>query len=660
MFPDTKKSRILQHKMLYRYLVAIMAVLVAAVLQLLLLKELGASFPLSLFYPAVLLAALYGGLGAGLLATVLSAVMANLLWIEPLGQLNFSDPVDQLRLGFFLLICMMISFITEAMHRARTRAHHAEIKAQVSAEQERAAKALQESEELLRLFIEHAPAALAMLDQEMQYLSVSRRWLSDYHLGGVNLQGLSLYEIFPKLPAKWDQVHLRGLAGEVIQAEAERFELADGSFLWVRWEIGPWYEATGKIGGLIIFSEDVTERKQAEATLRESMQNEHEKAAELTAVLEAVPAAVWIAHDPECRHITGNRTANEILRLANGAEASVSAPAGLRPVHFKLSKDGRELQNEELPVQMAARGQDVRDFEYTLTFDDGTFRHLLGNATPLRDVQGQLRGSVGAVVDITARRQAEEKLQKTKHQLEQRVLKRTKELHKKDHLLIQQSHLAAMGEMIHNIAHQWRQPLNTLGLNIQQLRLFYDMNRFSEELLYKSVEDAMTLVNHMSGTIDDFRDFFKPDKERVEFEVKQVMADTIKLVEASFKDSQINIDVNCMAEPVILGYPNEYAQVILNLLTNAKDAFKARKSNNAQVLVTLSEENNHSLLKICDNAGGIPEKIIHKIFNPHFTTKGPQGTGIGLFMAKSIIERNMQGKLTVTNTSEGAEFRIEV
>jgi hypothetical protein len=644
----------------YRYVVAIVAVVAAATVRLAFLQVLGTSFGFLTFYPAVMLAALYGGPRAGLLATVVSAILTKYFWMEPVRQLFLMEAGDLLGLAMFLISCAMISYITEVMHRAQFRAREAETQSLIIAERERSADALREREELLRLFIEHAPAALAMFDREMHYLSVSRRWLSDYHLGDRDLLGVSHYEVFPEIPKVWKEAYLRGLTGEVLQAEAERFERTDGSLQWVRWEIRPWYNAAGKVGGIMIFSEDITERKEVEETLHESMRSKHEKATELAAVLEAVPAAVWIAHDPDCRHITGNRAANELLRQPTGAEASLTAPAGQQPTHFCATKEGRELGGDELPLQMAARGQDVLDFEYSVVFDDGTIRHLLGNATPLRDNHGQLRGSVSAFVDITLRKQAEEKLQKSKHLLEQRVLKRTKELRKKDHLLIQQSHLAAMGEMINNIAHQWRQPLNTLGLNIQQLRLFYDMDKFSEELLYKSVEDAMTLVNHMSRTIDDFRQFFKPDKERVDFEVKQVVADTIKLVEASFKNSQISIDVNCTADPVILGYPNEYAQVILNLLTNAKDAFHERKNNNARVLVTLSEEDNQSLLTVSDNAGGIPEKIIHKIFNPHFTTKGPQGTGIGLFMAKSIIERNMHGKLTVINTNEGAEFRIEV
>jgi len=128
-------------------------------------------------------------------------------------------------------------------------------------------EALRESEERLRLFIKHAPASLAMFDGEMRYLSVSKHWLSDYGFGDRDILGMSHYEISPSIPAKWKEAHRHGLAGEVVRADADRFQRADGSVQWVQWEIHPWYKATGVIGGIVIFTEDITERKQADASL---------------------------------------------------------------------------------------------------------------------------------------------------------------------------------------------------------------------------------------------------------------------------------------------------------------------------------------------------------------------------------------------------------
>jgi C4-dicarboxylate-specific signal transduction histidine kinase len=226
--------------------------------------------------------------------------------------------------------------------------------------------------------------------------------------------------------------------------------------------------------------------------------------------------------------------------------------------------------------------------------------------------------------------------------------------------MIQQSRLAAMGEMIHNIAHQWRQPLNTLGLNIQQLPLFYEMGQFNQAFLDKTVDHAMSLIQYMSKTIDDFRYFFKPDKEMEDFKISQVVESARQLSKASFDSHQIRVEINQIDDPVVHGFPNEYSQVILNILTNAKDALVANKTPDPLVKIATFVEDGRSVVTISDNAGGIPEGVILKVFDPHFSTKGPQGTGIGLFMGKNIIERNMNGRLTVRNAEEGAEFRIEV
>jgi signal transduction histidine kinase len=232
-------------------------------------------------------------------------------------------------------------------------------------------------------------------------------------------------------------------------------------------------------------------------------------------------------------------------------------------------------------------------------------------------------------------------------------------MREKDRILIQQSRLAAMGEMINNIAHQWRQPLNVLGLLNQQM-MNYDSTAFSKEYLDTNVDKSMKIINHMSQTIDDFRNFFKPDKEKVEFKIYDVVARAISLVEDGFKNLQIGIDFRVYADPVITGYPNEYSHVLLNILMNARDAFLERRTNDAKVTIALRTVDERAVVTIADNAGGIAEDIIDKVFDPYFSTKGPDsGTGLGLFMSKNIIEKSMAGKLTVRNTDQGAEFRIE-
>ncbi len=237
----------------------------------------------------------------------------------------------------------------------------------------------------------------------------------------------------------------------------------------------------------------------------------------------------------------------------------------------------------------------------------------------------------------------------------------TEALREKEQMLIQQSRQAAMGEMIGNIAHQWRQPLNTLGLTVQQLSLYYDLGEFTKEFLDNSVDKSMGLIQHMSQTIDDFRNYFRPDKEKVEFKVQEAIASTLILIEDSFKSQLIGIELVAKGDPVIHGFRNEFAQVVLNILNNARDVLMEREIKDPKVTITIGSENDRAVVIIADNAGGIPEEIMGKIFDPYFTTKGPQaGTGVGLFMSKTIIDKNLGGSLTAQNIAAGAEFRIEV
>jgi PAS domain S-box-containing protein len=240
-------------------------------------------------------------------------------------------------------------------------------------------------------------------------------------------------------------------------------------------------------------------------------------------------------------------------------------------------------------------------------------------------------------------------------------LRAVEELHERDRLLLQQSRQAALGEVIGNIAHQWRQPLNALGLIIQELSLVYELGNFSKERLDSTVNAAMDIIFRMSQTIDDFSNFYKPDRDKRWFRVNNVVMKTISLIEASFREYQISIDAIVGDDLEIKGYPNDYAQVLLNILVNARDALLERGIADPWVKVSTRMDMGKSTVIVSDNAGGIEEDIMARIFDLYFTTKeSGLGTGIGLFMAKIIIEKNMGGRLTVSNSGYGAEFRIEV
>jgi signal transduction histidine kinase len=243
----------------------------------------------------------------------------------------------------------------------------------------------------------------------------------------------------------------------------------------------------------------------------------------------------------------------------------------------------------------------------------------------------------------------------------ERLQKEIKSRTEKEQLLMNQSKLAAMGEMIGNIAHQWRQPLNAVGIIIQDFKDAYEFGELNKEYIDNNVKQGMRIIQHMSKTIDDFRNFFRPDKEKQEFSIKEAVDKTISLVEAGFKSSDIRLDPDIKEDAVIYGFQNEYSQVLMNILNNAKDALLDNEIKEPFVKISLLKEDNKTALTVSDNAGGIPEEIIGRIFEPYFSTKEEgKGTGIGLYMSRIIIESHMSGRLTVRNINGGAEFRIEV
>uniref|UniRef100_UPI003AF766D1 sensor histidine kinase n=1 Tax=Campylobacter hyointestinalis TaxID=198 RepID=UPI003AF766D1 len=245
--------------------------------------------------------------------------------------------------------------------------------------------------------------------------------------------------------------------------------------------------------------------------------------------------------------------------------------------------------------------------------------------------------------------------------LEKRINKEIKQRLAQEQLLVQQSKLAAMGEMIGNIAHQWRQPLAEISAIHMNMKVTYDFNKFDKKYLNEKIKEANKLTAYMSQTITDFQNFFKPRGEKEIFSVQNACKEAAKIIESSLRYHEISLKFNTIKDTNILGYKNEYSQVILNILSNAKDIIIERKIKFPRINIEIKEGNNYSIVKISDNAGGIAEKILDKIFEPYFTTRyKTQGTGIGLYMSKNIIERNMYGFINVKNTDEGALFTIKV
>ena len=276
-----------------------------------------------------------------------------------------------------------------------------------------------------------------------------------------------------------------------------------------------------------------------------------------------------------------------------------------------------------------------------------------------KDEIGKLEESFNNMATKIQKLVQEEKL--LNETLEEKVSDEIEKRRKQEQLLIQQSKLASMGEMIGNIAHQWRQPLNSLGLVIQNIQIAHEMGHLNDEFVDKSVKKAKLLTSTMSRTIDDFRSYFVPNKIKEDFSIIVSIDKALLLVESSFKHSNINLIKVINSTPLFVsGYKNEFIQALLNILNNAKDALIETSIENKEIKIYFYKENNNAVIKIEDNGLGIDKNIIDKVFDPYFTTKEEgKGTGIGLYMTKTIIENNMSGKLLVIN-NKGATFIIKL
>jgi len=254
-----------------------------------------------------------------------------------------------------------------------------------------------------------------------------------------------------------------------------------------------------------------------------------------------------------------------------------------------------------------------------------------------------------------------EELENLNISLEKKIKDEVEKNREKEQLLVQKSKFIALGEMISNIAHQWRQPLSELSSILMYLKFKHSINALDDKIMQKKSEEADKVLEYMSHTIDDFRNFFMPKKEKEEFYVYKAIDSVMTIISSSLKNDKINVAININKNTKLNTYLNEYEQVILNIFKNAKDALIEKKIKDPQIKITAYEEPEYVVLFIEDNAGGITVEPKGKIFEPYFTTKdGSNGTGIGLYMSKIIVDKNMKGKLRVRNTRNGAKFGIHV
>jgi signal transduction histidine kinase len=240
-------------------------------------------------------------------------------------------------------------------------------------------------------------------------------------------------------------------------------------------------------------------------------------------------------------------------------------------------------------------------------------------------------------------------LQLLNENLEKRIQQEVQSSRKKDLIMFQQARLASLGEMIANIAHQWRQPLGSIMVIIQGFALKSSRAKLNNEYVQQKANDAMMLANNMSQTLEDFQNFFKPNKTKTAFSIKMCLEDSLKLCKYFIEEENIQVDIDIKNDLELYGFYNELSQVILNIISNSKDALM-QKTSTKLIQIRVKRVKNQAKIYIYDNGGGINKEVLPKIFEPYYTTKyKSNGTGIGLYMSKQIIEKQMQGSIVCKN-----------
>jgi PAS domain S-box-containing protein len=483
------------------------------------------------------------------------------------------------------------------------------------------------SEARLRLFVEHAPAALAMLDRDLRYVTVSRRWLDDFHLGSRDLRGLHHYDVFPGVPERWKAVHRRGLAGEVVSAARDPFERADGTLQWLRWEVRPWHETEGEVGGILIFSEDVSASVEAEASLRESELRFRQ-------IAENIDEVFWMA-DPEAGKVLYVSPAFERIYGRSGASILAKRETWLEAIH----PEDRER------VRAAARGQERGDYDetYRIVRPDGSARWVHDRASPVRDASGRVIRIVGVAEDVTERRQLEAQLG-------------------------QAQKLEAIGTLAGGIAHDFNNILGAI-LGFSELALL-GMTKGSRPRDYvvavtEAAERARKLVAQILA-------FSRKKEERLEpLDLAAAVVEPLQLLRATIPSSiELRQDLPA-GLPWVLSDVTRVHQLIMNLGTNAWHAMRDRPGVLEVRLAAVAVDDalaatNPRLhvgpyvrLTFRDTGCGMTRATLERAFEPFFTTKPPgEGTGLGLSVVHGIVESHGGAIAVESEPGAGTTFEL--
>jgi PAS domain S-box-containing protein len=498
-------------------------------------------------------------------------------------------------------------------------------------ERKRQEAELRESEERFRLFIEHAPAALAMFDREMRYLHVSRRWRTDYGMGESHVRGVSHYEMFPEIPERWKQIHRRALGGEVVRNENDHFKRGDGSVKWLRWEVRPWRDGTGAIAGILAFTEDITERKLANDALYDSQER-------LRLALDGARLGTW-NWDLKTGELTGSPLAFAMFGLP--AETKFDFEIFLSTLH----PDDRAMVEKAMKRTLAELVE--YDVEYRCIWPDGTERWIAAKGRAyLNEAGGPIRVG-GIVFDVTRRRVAELEIRELNESLEERIAERTAQL---------ESANRELESFTYSVSHDLRAPLRHIqgfaGACLDEFGTTVD----PQALHYlQRIQDG---TQRMGLLINELLNLARTGQRAVCLQptaLKSVVEEIIAMLKPETEGREVEWEIGNLpsvdCDPVLI------RQVFQNLLSNAIKY--SRRRPRAVIEIGSIQEKERPVIFVRDNGAGFDMKYAEKLFGVFqrlHREEDFEGTGVGLATVHRIVQKHGGRIWAEAELDRGATF----
>ena len=514
---------------------------------------------------------------------------------------------------------------------------------------------IKQRKEIICLFVEKSPAPIAMLDCEMRYVSTSRSWRTDFRLGDKHeIIGRSHYEIFPEIPERWKEIHRRCLAGVSEKCDEDPFIRADGHTDWVRWEINPWYDKWGKIGGIVIFAENITDRKQAEEKNRQLLDevrrlfNEvRQEKDRLSSLIDSMSDEVWFVNNQEQCTLANSAALKEfgLESPPTDVRKFVSSLKGLR-------LDGSPRPVEESPILRALQGEIVKNYEVVVrTPLAGEMRYRKLNANPVRNVDGHVVGTVAVVHDITEQKQMEKALLEAKAAAE--AANRAK------------SQFLAM------MSHEIRTPLNVImGFSdlLAELDPISELNQYHKKKMdyANRIKRNGQLLVHL---IDEILDLSKIESGNLKIEKNQInlyelISDVSAMMQyqAEQKGLLFSMNMENLLPQTCLTDPTRLKQILLNIIGNA---IKFTLKGEVRVAVAVTSSSDSKLhVTVTDTGIGIaPDQAcnLFQLFSQadESMTRQYGGTGLGLMISRRLAH-GLGGDVVLIESREGVGSTFEI